>query len=90
MRTFLLIQNLKNFFRWTQIETEFKKKMEKYNKNDIFCEDLLEKMQIRRDKQLEAITAFEKKKKRELELILTTKNQFYQRPNCRFNKFEKK
>ena len=64
MRTFLLIQNLKNFFRWTQIETEFKKKMEKYNKNDIFCEDLLEKMQIRRDKQLEAITAFEKKKKK--------------------------
>ena len=58
-----------------QIETEFKKKMEKYNKNDIFCEYLLENLQIRRDKQLEAIAAFEKKKKREVGLILTIKNQ---------------
>ena len=49
--------------------------MEKYNKNDIFCEYLLENLQIRRDKQLEAIAAFEKKKKREVGLILTIKNQ---------------
>ena len=47
-----------------QIESEFKKKLEKYNEDDIFYEELLENLQMRKNEQLESISAFEKEKKR--------------------------
>ena len=47
-----------------QIESEFQKKLEKYNEDDIFYEELLENLQMRKNEQLESISAFEKKKKK--------------------------
>ena len=46
-----------------QIEEEFKQKMKKYNPRDIFYQELKENLERKRDEDLEAIEAYENKKK---------------------------
>ena len=47
-----------------QIEDEFNRKMKKYNRRDIFYNELKENLERKRDEDLETITAYENKKKR--------------------------
>ena len=47
-----------------QIVDEFNQKMKNYNPRDIFYQELKENLERKRDEDLEAIKAFEKKKKR--------------------------
>ena len=47
-----------------QIEDEFNRKMKKYNRRDIFYNELKENLERKRDEDLETITAYENEKKR--------------------------
>ena len=47
-----------------QIENEFNQKMKKYNPCDIFYDELKENLERKRDEDLEAIAAYQNKKKR--------------------------
>ena len=56
-----------------QIEEEFKQKMKKYNLRDIFYQELKENLERKRDEDLEAIEAYDNKKKRTRESFFNSK-----------------
>ena len=56
-----------------QIEVDFEEKMKKYNPHDIFYQELKENLERKRDEDLEAIDAYENKRKRTRRTFFNTK-----------------
>ena len=67
IRIFLQIQNLEFFsadILREQVNREYEKDKEKYNKSDEFYSFFIEELEQKREEDLEAITALENKKKK--------------------------
>ena len=67
IRIFLQIQNLEFFsadILREQVNREYEKDKEKYNKSDEFYSFFIEELEQKREEDLEAITAVENKKKK--------------------------